>query len=312
MKTTYLELEFKYPFDVFHSIKLSGAYRNDRYVFKTQDTFSMHIPTYVTNWVYLKGEYVFDNTINIMTNIRQGFRAKAFAELHKEIPTKSENGIGVPGWNNQYFVELGFDARYYLKLYKQMILATRMSFATSLGNTKVVHYLGGMENDIISIFSNQGPQAPINSDKQNYVYQTVASPMRGFGSNARNGTSYALINAELRIPVFTLLSNRPSKSELIRNFMVTGFFDCGTAWEGLSPFSGNNPVFSTVYKPADTDNPTSIIIVKQTKTPVIIGTGFGLRTSLLAYFMKFDVGWGLDTGVWSNKPTYHFSLGYDF
>ena len=308
IKTTYLEAEFKYPFDVFHSIRLTGAYRNDRYVFKTQDTFSMRIPTYVTNWVYVKGEYIFDNTINIMTNIRQGFRAKAFAEFHKEIPTKSENGIGVPGWNNTYFVELGFDARYYLKIYKQMILATRMSFATSLGNAKVVHFLGGVDNDIASLLSSSNaPKAPVNSDRQNYVYQTVASPMRGFTPNSRNGTSYALINAELRIPFFTLLMNRPSKSELIRNFMIVGFFDCGTAWEGLTPFSGNNPVFNTTF-----ENSTSLVTLKQTKTPVIMGSGFGFRTSLLAYFIKLDIGWGLDTGVWSDKPIYNFGLGYDF
>jgi outer membrane protein assembly factor BamA len=216
--------------------------------------------------------------------------------------------VRVPSWNNQYFTELGFDARYYLKIYKQMTLATRLSFATSLGNDKMIHYLEGLDNSLLSIktSTNALVQAPINFNT-NYVYQTIAAPMRGFSANSRNGTSVALANAELRIPLFTMLMNRPSKSEFVRNFMIVGFMDCGTAWEGLSPFSDNNPLFTVKY-----ENSASLVTVKQYKTPVIIGTGFGLRTSLLGYFIKFDTAWGLDTGVWSDKPTYYLSFGHDF
>lgn len=308
VKTTYLESQFKYPFDVFHRIGLGMGYRNDRYVFKSLDTFSLNLPTYATNWVFVKGEYVFDNTIDVMSNIKRGFRAKAFVEFHKEFPTQLSGGVRVPGWNNQYFTEIGFDARYYLKIWHQMTFAARMSFATSLGNAKMIHYLGGLDNNLLSVRTSSQAlvQAPIN-DKTNYVYQTIAAPMRGFTSNSRNGNSYALINAELRIPLITMLMNRPSKSEFVRNFMIVGFMDCGTAWEGLSPFSDNNPLFTVQYT-----NSASVVTVKQYKTPVILGTGFGLRTSLLGYFIKFDTAWGLDTGLWSDKPIYYLSFGYDF
>jgi hypothetical protein len=308
VKTTYLETQFKYPFDVFHRVMLGGGYRNDRYVFKSLDTFSLALPTYSTNWIFLKSEYVFDNTIDVMTDIKRGFCAKAFFEFHKEIPTQLVDGVRLPAWNYKYFTEIGFDARYYLKIYKQMTLAARMSFATSLGNDKMIHYLGGLDNSMLSIktSTNALVQAPIN-DKNNYAYQTIAAPMRGFTPNSRNGNSYALINAELRIPLFTMLMNRPSKSEFVRNFMIVGFMDCGTAWEGLSPFSDNNPLFTVKY-----ENSASLVTVKQYKTPVILGTGFGLRTSLLGYFIKFDTAWGLDTGVWSDKPTYYLSFGHDF
>ena len=308
IKTTYLEAQFRYPFDVFHSVNLGAAYRNDRYIFKSQDTFSLNLPTYATNWVFFKAEYVFDNTIDVMTNIKRGFRAKAFIEFHKEIPTKSEGGVNLPDWNNQYFTEMGFDARYYLKLYKQMTLATRMSFATSLGNDRMLHYLGGIDNNILAITTNNKSliQAPVNTTV-NYAYQTIAGPMRGFTQNSRNGSSYALANIELRIPLITMLMHRPSKSEFIRNFMLVGFVDCGTAWEGLSPFAGNDPVFTEPFP-----NSTSLVTVKTKKTPVILGTGFGLRTSLLGFFVKFDMAWGLDTGVWSDKPLYYLGFGHDF
>ncbi len=308
VKTTYFAAEFKYPFDVFHRIGLTGGYRNDRYVFKSLDTFSLNLPTYSTNWVFFRGEYVYDNTIDVMTDIKNGFRAKAFFEFHKEFPTQEQGGVKVPAWNNAYFTEMGFDARYYLKIYHQMILASRASFATSLGNDKMIHYLGGLDNSLLSIQSGNSPtvQAPISSS-ENFVYQTIESPMRGFTANSRNGSSYALINAELRIPVFTMFMNHPSKTEFVRNFMIVGFMDCGTAWDGLSPFSNNNPLFSTTYT-----NPVSVVTVQQYKTPVILGTGFGFRTSLLGYFIKLDVAWGLDSGLWSDKPIYYLSFGHDF
>jgi hypothetical protein len=308
VKTIYLEAEYKYPIDVFHRISLGGGYRNDRYIFKSLDTFSTNLPTYTTNWVYFKSEYVYDNTIDVMTDIKNGFRGRAFFEFHKEFPTQVDDGVHLPAWNNAYFTEMGFDARYYLKIYKQMILASRASFATSLGNDKMIHYLGGLDNSLLSIQSGNNPavQAPIDP-KANYVYQTIESPMRGFTANSRNGSSYALINAELRIPLITMLMNRPSKSEFVRNFMIVGFLDCGTAWDGLSPFSNNNPLFTTTYQ-----NSVSDITVQQAKTPVILGTGFGFRTSLLGYFIKLDVAWGLDTGVWSQKPIYYLSFGHDF
>jgi Tol biopolymer transport system component len=308
VKTLYLETQYKYPFDVFHRIGLGGGYRNDRYIFKSIDTFSLKLPTYSTNWVFLKTEYVYDNTIDVMTDIKNGFRAKAFFEFHKEIPTQLDGGVRLPAWNNAYFTEMGFDARYYLKIYKQMILASRASFATSLGNDKMIHYLGGLDNSLLTIQSGNRPtvQAPIDPNVH-YVYQTIESPMRGFTANSRNGSSYALINAELRMPIFTMLMNHPSKSSFVRDFMIVGFMDCGTAWDGLSPFSNNNPLFTTVYQ-----NETSKITVQQYKTPVILGTGFGIRTSLLGYFIKFDVAWGLDSGLWSDKPVYYLSFGKDF
>ena len=54
------------------------------------------------------------------------------------------------------------------------------------------------------------------------------------------------------------------------------------------------------------------INLKQYKTPVIMGFGPGFRTSVLGYFIKLDVAWGLDTGVVSQRPMYYFSIGLDF
>jgi hypothetical protein len=120
-----------------------------------------------------------------------------------------------------------------------------------------------------------------------------------------------LINSELRIPVFSAFIHGNIKSEIIRNFAVVGFFDAGTAWEGLSPFSNNNPLFSQSIPNSDV-NPSVIVNLHQYKSPVIMGFGPGFRTSIFGYFIKFDVAWGVDTGVISTKPMYYLSIGLDF
>jgi hypothetical protein len=171
--------------------------------------------------------------------------------------------------------------------------------------------MGGLDNWLTSpSVSKFDYNTPIDN-KVNYAFQTLATPVRGFDQNARNGDRFVLINSELRIPVFSAFIHGNIKSEIIRNFAVVGFFDAGTAWEGLSPFSNNNPLFSQSIPNSDV-NPSVIVNLHQYKSPVIMGFGPGFRTSIFGYFIKFDVAWGVDTGVISTKPMYYLSIGLDF
>jgi hypothetical protein len=45
--------------------------------------------------------------------------------------------------------------------------------------------------------------------------------------------------------------------------------------------------------------------------PFAGGYGFGVRSTLLGYFMKLDAAWPMK-GVFKGKPLYYFSLGFDF
>lgn len=326
IKTNYLSAEFKYPFDVFHAVKLGADYRNDRYVFKSTDSYSHFLNDNVVHTVIARAEYIFDNSYQIMENIRSGARIRVFNEMFKPMPTKLYNigteKLRLPSWDNTFFGEFGFDARYYQKLYKQMIVAGRVTFSTSYGNAKMMHYIGGTGNNILASVpaigrafgmpSNNG-NAPVEPNI-NYVYQTIVSPVRGFLSNTRNGSSAAAMNLELRIPVFAMIAKRKMRSEFLRTFQVVGFVDAGTAWSDWSIFKGNYPVFYEEYTTtADGANANTIIRVRKVKAPVVVGTGFGFRASLGAgFFTKFDTAWGYDSGVWSKKPVMYLSFGYDF
>jgi outer membrane protein assembly factor BamA len=147
---------------------------------------------------------------------------------------------------------------------------------------------------------------PIDNS-QNYAFQALATNLRGFQQNIRNGNSFAVINSELRIPLFKYLMSRPIKSDFIKNFQVIGFFDAGSAWTGKSPWADSNSLNSNVIE----SPPFTITLVNQ-RQPIVAGYGYGLRSRVLGYFARLDWAWGFENGK-TNKPRMlYFSLGMDF
>jgi hypothetical protein len=313
--TNYFEAELRYPLDVMNTFRFGAAFRNDKTVYKSVNALTLLQPNHITNWAFVKAEYVYDNTIDVIPNIKQGLRFKVFGEFHKEIPMEQKaiadlGYLPVPQWNNAWFSVLGFDLRHYQKLYKQITWANRLSFGTSQGTRKLIYYMGAVDNWWLTLKNKFDQNTYINTSN-NYAFQTLATPMRGFIQNARNGNSYLLLNSELRIPIFAALSNSPIKSSFIRNFQIVGFADVGTAWEGVTPFRDDNPLFQETYYTGTADQKITIIRIKKYKSPVVAGFGFGLRTTLLGYFIKFDTAWGYDTGE-LKSPIYYLTFGYDF
>ncbi|MBL0309852.1 MAG: hypothetical protein IPP77_09315 [Bacteroidetes bacterium] len=151
IKTTYIEMELKYPFNVLQALKLNLSFRNDNMVFKAIDDFTLQIPSMTDNWLSLRTEYVFDNCIEVMSNIRYGTRFKVFAEVQKQFPTKDKNisdGFDIPlvQFNKTVLGLVGFDLRHYQKIYRQIIWANRLTAGASFGSAKMMYYMGGLDN----------------------------------------------------------------------------------------------------------------------------------------------------------------------
>lgn len=149
--------------------------------------------------------------------------------------------------------------------------------------------------------------------------------MRGFKQNIANGNNNIVLNSELRLPVFTTLFNKPINNAFVRNFQLVQFIDLGTAWEGsftniarptriYVPYrrdengdfilnGNNNPI-------PDPLNPIRVRLKAGGIGPLAGGYGFGARSTLLGYFVKFDVGYPM-RGLF-REPVYYFSLGLDF
>jgi len=278
-----------WPFSNVLAIKGTFTLRNDRAVFLASDLPSLLQKDEMKTWGALKTELIYDNTREIEVNIPQGTRFKVFSEYYYRL-----NQLG-------NMVSLGLDFRHYLRIHRCFIWANRFAGATSFGHDKIIYYMGGVDNWIGAKFNQN---IPIDYT-QNYAYQTLATNLRGFDQNIRNGNSFMVYNTELRLPVFRYLLNRPTRIGLIDNFQIVGFGDIGTAWTGANPFL-NNILFTR-----HVDQKPIGVIVREQHNPIVEGMGFGLRTRLFGYFIRADWAWGIEEGVVQPRKFY-VSLSLDF
>ena len=295
-----------YPFDVTRSIRLNAGIRKDRTVVNSFDNYSLTIPSQTKSYGLIHLEYVYDNTLNPAQNIWNGIRYKAYIDWNSQISKLATN-------EGRYTFNFGFDARGYYPIYRNFIWAGRVAGDFSWGNQKLIYYLGGIDNWFM--FGNNqksdGSYRYFNPANQpapdvDYAFQSLAVNLRGFIQNAANGNNDVVINSEFRLPVFTTFFSKPINNAFIRNFQLIQFVDLGSAWNGAYDNIGRPTV---TYSGQD---PTVQIKIKAPGVgPFLGGYGFGARSTLLGYFLKFDAGWPMN-GFFRGKPIYYFSMGLDF
>ncbi len=203
------------------------------YVTLATDQISLELPNEYDHWAGLKTELVFDNTRNVGMNLYYGTCAINC------LPNIINWWIEITS-----IAVVGFDIRHYQKISRTFIWANRIAGSTSLGNDNLIYYMGGVDNWLIPKFNYD---TPIDYE-QNYAYQTLATNMRGFNQNIRNGNSFVVINSELRFPLFQYFSKTPLSSSFLRNFQLVAFGDIGTAWTGVSPYSPENAFTQNMFK----------------------------------------------------------------
>jgi hypothetical protein len=287
--TNLYQANFAYPLNEVKSIRATIGYRVDRGILKSIDQQSLNFPDTVNQYAVARLEFVHDNTINPTQNIWNGLRYKVYLDVNRP----------VIGSETNLTYNFGFDARHYLKIYRNFIWATRAAADFSWGNQKIIYYLGGVDGWFSPKFNNNPP-----AQDQSYAFQSLAVNMRGYNQNIANGNNAFVINSELRLPVFATLLNKPINNAFIRNFQLIQFIDLGTAWNGK---------YNGIKRPSEyyPGNPVSVKIDAGGLGPFAGGYGFGARSNLLGYFMKIDAGWPMK-GVFSGSPIWYFALGLDF
>ena len=248
-------------------------------------------------------EYVFDNTMDIGINFKNGTRYKVYGEVVKRFNLNLINGFNFD-FNKGVMGLIGLDARHYQRLDRLSIFAARIAGAASFGSERILYYLGGVDNWLFPSFE-EGIPYP-QGGNFDFAYQTAATNLRGFGTNIRNGSNFAVVNAELRVPLFRYL-NRRTQSSFFRNFHLVGFFDAGTAWQGWNPYAEDNPL--NIIDEAN--GPYVRVKVNYFRDPIVAGYGIGARTLLFGYLLRVDYAWGIETRL-VQKPKLYISLGMDF
>jgi outer membrane protein assembly factor BamA len=151
--------------------------------------------------------------------------------------------------------------------------------------------MGGIENWINRRFASEN--LPLNN-ASDFAFLTATLPMRGYDYAEQVGTTYGLVNMELRFPLIRYLVTG-GLPLMFQNVLGTAFIDAGSAWDktGELRFLKKDPQYGL-----------------QTND-LLLGTGFGARMYLLYFLARFDVAWAYNLQSFS-RPVFYFSLGTDF
>ena len=295
--THELLLSVKYPLSQTLAVKGTASFRHDNTVYLSTNNENLNKPNLLKVWGGIKAEVIFDNTRKLGTNLYSGMRWKIFGEAYRQI-NASESDLYV----------VGGDFRHYLRIHRTLIWANRIAGSGSFGRSPLIYYLGSVDNWInLNQSDNPTFNETVDIDySQNYAYQALATNLRGFSQNIRNGSNFVVINSELRWPIFRYLAGHPLGSGFLNNFQVVGFADIGTAWTGLHPFSDENAWNTEIIR-----NGPMTITLDANREPIVAGYGFGLRAQLLGYFIRLDWAWGVEN--WEVQPNmFYLSLSLDF
>ncbi|MDR1878321.1 MAG: hypothetical protein LBQ64_02005 [Bacteroidales bacterium] len=283
----------KYPFDRVNSLHTSFVLRYNRNDIRAVDDYSLQKRPAQSIWIGAKEEYIIDNTRKMAINLMRGFRGKVFAEFSC-IPNND--------FHNMFVV--GMDMRYYARLHNTLVWANRFAASASFGKNRLIYYMGGVDNWIIPKFNRE-----VSIDTSvNYSYQTLATNMRGFIQNIRNGSNFFVLNSELRFQIVQCFVRKPLRSEFLQSLQLVLFGDMGTAWVGLHPYLENNVLFTQTIQSGEA---IKITLKKQTE-PIVGGFGMGLRFQLFSYFIRLDYAWGVENYKVADKGVFYLSFNLDF
>ncbi len=303
--TNIYQANISYPFNEIKSLRLTAGLRKDigilRPYYQAGALFPevLKLKDSVANTLQARIEYIHDNTINPASNIWNGLRWKVYTEFF--LPASAGSDL-----KGKQITNVGFDARNYVKIYRNFIWALRGAGDFSFGEAKVIYYLGGEDGWLFPKFNEINTANPAIP----YAFQTLALNLRGFDQNVANGSNNIVVNSEFRLPVFTTFFSNPINNAFLRNFQLIQFFDLGTAWSGsLSNIKRPTQIFTQSIDGAP--SPLSVKLKAGGIGPFAGGYGFGARSTLLGYFIKGDVGWQM-RGLFRSSPIFYFALGFDF
>lgn len=304
--TKYLQAHVIYPFTKTMSARFYQGFRFDRLAMRASDYNSLSLPNINDFWSTSRAELVYDDTDFPIYNIRRGLRLKLYGEYFYKLTAGSDQyvfeNVNYTGKGGMFNV--GLDVRYYKPIWKRVTLATRIAAGTSMGDYQMLYALGGVENGLNSKYDNKLKP----SGENNYAFQTIATSVRGYDQNVRNGNTFIMANIEVRVPIMHTFFNKESQSSFLKHLQFVPFVDVGNAWEGLFPTEGNGLRYGRYVWPAPPSSPTiAVNIDSKLDSGPLVGYGLGLRTRVFGYFIKVDGARNI-----LGDYNWHLSLGLDF
>ncbi|SMO65342.1 peptidase MA family metallohydrolase [Fodinibius sediminis] len=215
------------------------------------------------------------------------------------------------------------DFRKYFNLGSRYSLAFRGSGAASFGSDSQTYFMGGMLGWINQKWS--GNSLPL--DRLGDTFFTLpALPLRGHPYNATYGDKFSLINAEFRFPLFAAILPGPIPVIPLYNLTGVAFWDAGMAWgqDILFEYRGQPGADPEVLNSRELDFKVARKVERTFLTErgersvavnegdILMGAGFGLRTILFGFPLRYDVGWPYYRGGFESDPIHYVTIGIDF
>lgn len=192
-----------------------------------------------------------------------------------------------------FFATLLGDARRYWRLAPGTTAAVRVSAGISAGPDPQRFYAAGVPNWLNASFRS----LPVEG-AGDFVFATPVLPLRGFGFNEAAGDRFALVNAEIRVPLVAALLPGPLPFLPLYDIQAVAFADAAIIADG------GLDVWRT---PTDSGGQP----LPQVLDDVLTGTGLGLRTVVLGYPLRVDWAWPFDGRSLGARRVY-LSVGLDF
>ncbi|NBO69717.1 MAG: hypothetical protein EBU66_04835 [Bacteroidetes bacterium] len=229
---------------------------------------------------------VYDNTMPGWYGPSKGTR---YSMSVKAAPRLQDDGLGLAVMNLDF-------RQYYTLTDNFLFLAVRGAggLGISTNPDQNFYFLGGIDNWINRSFA--GGTLPFNSP-EDFAFLQYALPLRGWDVNERFGRKYAMMNAELRFPLFTALLAGPVPV-VFQAFQAAFFMDMGTAWSDQVSWKLAQSGDYAHFRYPDSGD-------------LLMSAGVGIRTFLFGLPFRVDVAWRNEHLGWS-MPQWLFSLGGDF
>ncbi|MBI1805299.1 MAG: PD40 domain-containing protein [Ignavibacteria bacterium] len=265
-----------YPINKFNRLEMSLSWFNI-----TRDNLDLvFVPSQRRSLILPSLSYIHDNSLWGLISPENGERYNVSILASPKIGGEALGFYTITG-----------DYRTYLRLARSYSIAFRMAGGGSFGPNPQRFIIGGVDNWINRQFENN--RIPIEN-AEDYVFLTAGIPLRGYNYSARVGTKYALINTEIRFPLFGYFTAGPIPV-LFQSLSGLLFLDVGAAWNGRYDF-----------KAFDKDSGGDVYM-----KDLLSGMGYGVRMIFLGFLLKLDVAYAYNLKEFST-PKYYFSLGADF
>jgi len=181
---------------------------------------------------------------------------------------------------------------------------TKINAVYSLNNRQTLTFTGGSSG---SLQPNQYTSRIIEQlNPFQSLFINKLGNLRGFYAGDRIGSSGFVCQNEVQISPLNLFPSRVIETNFWKKLIFLGFFDFGTAFNGLTPSDKTNPYNTIIYK----QNAYNVSVTAN-RNPYLYGIGYGVNFMVLGYNFRVERAFGFEENKLKNR-LYHFCIGKNF